>query len=272
MNSPLCLSWLILLLGGAGWAAAQQVEKPLAERVATLEDKRITESSGIIAGIDQPSVFWTLNDSGGEPCLFAITIAGKTRAKVRLKEAANFDWEAITIGRSQTGSAQIFVGDIGDNFHLRPTIHIYQIPEPALPAEADADKEVETAPPQLWHASYPDGPRNSESLLMHPTSGRLYVISKSDAGHSALYAFPPKLVPEKAMMLEKIADVELPSRVRIGKRPKDASQVSDACFSPSGDRIAIATYSYIYEWEIGSGETVADALGRPARLIEPPLL
>ncbi|MDZ4287579.1 MAG: hypothetical protein U0984_06455 [Prosthecobacter sp.] len=267
--SILCVSGLLL---GTAKLAGQDTLKEEGERVAVLEDKRINESSGIALGLRDPSIFWTLNDSGGEPCIFAVDRQGKTRAKVRIRDAANFDWEDLATGRDAQGNPCVFVGDIGDNFQLRPTVQIYQLDEPVLPPAAEAGKEIESTKPQIWRFSYPDGPRNAESLLVHPITGRLYTISKSEEGHSALYAFPQPLMKDKAMVLEKVIALEFPATVRVGKRPKDACQVTAACFAPDGRRLIIATYSYLHEWQIDDGEPLATALTRPATVIKPVLL
>src|SRR5687768_3024423 len=106
-QSP-CLALLaacLLALGAAPAAEpAPAPAPPLAELVATLQDKRINESSGIAVSRRNPAFFWTINDSGGEPCLFAIDRTGKTRAKVRIPGAANFDWEGLATGPDASGN------------------------------------------------------------------------------------------------------------------------------------------------------------------------
>lgn len=251
-------------------AGAQAAEPPpvTGSRVATLEDKRINESSGLALSARDPKFFWTHNDSGGEPCVFAISRQGRTLAKVRVRNAVNFDWEDIASGTDADGRPVLFVGDIGDNLHARPTVQVYQIPEPPLPK--DPKHEVESEPALIYHAAYPKGRLNAESLLYHPITRRLYILSKDEAGRSALYLFPEKLDTQRMMILEKVVDVFFPPVPRKGKRLQDASETTAACFSPNGTRLAVATYSYIYEWQIGPKETLAEALQKPGRMITPP--
>ncbi len=242
------------------------------ERVAILADKRIKESSGLALGSRDPSVFWTVNDSGGEPCVFAIDRSGQTRAKVRLREAANFDWEDIASGKDSQGKPALFIGDIGDNFQIRPTIQVYQIPEPAITAANQPVAETESAAPQLWRAHYPDGKHNAESLLVHPLTGRLYILTKSEDGQSALYAFPQPLQSKVSMTLEKITDLSFPTLRRAGKRPHDNCMTTGACFAPDGSRLIVATYSSLYEWELPPNQPLAGLLTQPPRRIEPELV
>lgn len=270
---------LVLLLAVLSASRVQSSEpwpeKPVPSKstqVAILEDKRINESSGLALGIRDPSVFWTMNDSGGEPCVFAIDRSGKTRAKVRVRDAANFDWEDIASGKDEAGTPTLFIGDIGDNFFIRSTIQVYQIPEPAVRAPGQSVEETETAEPVIWRANYPDGHQNAESLLVHPQTRRLYVLTKSDDGKCALYAFPQPLQPKVSMTLEKVVDLTFPQLIRAGKRPHDNCMTTAACFSPDGTRMVAATYSSLYEWQLPRGKPLSEALSQPPIRIEPDML
>lgn len=269
----------VLLLAGLPASRAQSAEpwpqKPVLSRstqVAILDDKRIKESSGLALGIRDPSVFWTMNDSGGEPCVFAIDRTGKTRAKVRVRDAANFDWEDIASSKAEDGTPTLFIGDIGDNFFIRSTIQVYQIPEPAIRAPGQPVEETETATPQIWRANYPDGHQNAESLLVHPQTHRLYILTKSDDGKCALYAFPQPLQPKVSMTLEKVVDLTFPQLIRAGKRPHDNCMTTSACFSPDGTRMVVSTYSSLYEWQLPKNKPLSEALAQPPIRIEPELL
>lgn len=263
----------------AACAIAQEApawpEQPVpstSERVAILADKRLNESSGLACGSRDPSIFWTLNDSGGEPCVFAIDRSGKTRAKVRVRDAANFDWEDLAIGKDDKGAPALFIGDIGDNFQVRPTLQVYQIPEPAISAPDQPVGETASAVPQIWRANYPDGNHNAESLLVQPQTNRLYILTKSEDGRSALYAFPQPLQSGMSMPLEKITNLTFPTLIRAGKRPHDNCMTTAAGFSPDGSRLIVATYSSLYEWKLPPGKPLAEALQQAPVRIEPELL
>ncbi|MCB1278525.1 hypothetical protein [Prosthecobacter sp.] len=268
---------LVLTVVSAVWgqSAVAWPEKPVpsvSERVAILDDKRINESSGLALGSRDRSIFWTMNDSGGEPCVFAIDRSGKTRAKVRVRDAANFDWEGLAMGKDEKGAPALFIGDIGDNLLLRPSVQVYQIPEPEINVPGKTVAETETAAPQLWRANYPDGRHNAESLLVHPRTNRLYILTKSEEGKSALYAFPQPLKPKESMVLEKIVDIQFPELIRAGKRPHDNCMASGASFAPDGSRMVVCTYSSLYEWILPEGKPLAVALKQPPVRIEPELL
>ncbi len=257
----------LLTLTGVLWLAAIAAAD---EPVAILADRRINEASGLVRSLRHPEVFWTHNDSGGEPCLFAIDRQGRTRAKVRLPGAANFDWEDLAAWKDAEGRAWLLVGDIGDNFRLRPSIQVYQIPEPDLPA--DPGHEVESARPRLWRAAYPDGRHDAESLAIDPREGRLHVVTKREDGRSAVYAFPVALEEGRALTLEKIAELRFPLLEHTGKRPRDAAMATAACFAPDGRRFLVATYTHFYEWRISEGEPLVAVLQRAPESFRPPLL
>lgn len=277
MNAVILQLGFVFAVSTAAWgqSASAWPEKPVSstsERVAILEDKRIKESSGLCIGGRVSSIFWTVNDSGGEPCVFAIDRSGKTRAKVRVRDAANFDWEDLTLGRDDQGAPALFIGDIGDNFQMRPTIQVYQITEPAIAAEDKPVAETESPVSHLWRANYPDGRHNAESLLFHPQTNRLYILTKSEDGKSALYAFPQPLLENASMTLEKITDISFPTLIRPGKRPHDNCMTTGAGFSPDGTRLVVATYSSLYEWALPQGQPLAEAMKQPPVRIEPELV
>lgn len=251
-------------------ALAQEVSRPQAEQVAVLKDKRINESSGLAASLLVPGVFWTHNDSASDPCLFAIDETGRTRAKVRLPEAVNFDWEDIASARGADGRARLFIADTGDNLHVRPAVTVYEIPEPALPEKAD--KEILSEKPRRWHAKYPDGHHDAEVLLVHPLTRRLFLVTKSPQGHSSVYAFPEQPGEESPMLLEKLTDLEFPPRAHLGKRPHDACMATAGAFSSDATRLAIGTYSFIHEWTMKPADSLKQLSPRQARIIELPVL
>jgi hypothetical protein len=260
----LCLSlWVLSSVGNA-------VEPTQAKLVALLKDKRIDESSGLTQSLRDPQIFWTHNDSGSDPCLYAINQSGQTLAKVRLSRAVNFDWEDMASARDPAGQSNLYVADCGDNLLARASLQVYQIPEPELPE--NADKEIFSAEPKVYHASYPDGHHNAETLLVHPQTRRLYIVTKTETARSAVYAFPEKLITDAPMVLEKLCDLDFPPRAHLGKRPLDASQTTSGAFAPDGSRVVIGTYSFIHEWRIQPSDSLKSALARSAQLIEPPFL
>ncbi|MCP2337116.1 hypothetical protein [Actinomadura rupiterrae] len=190
-------------------------------RVAfTINDERITESSGLAASTAHPGVVYTHNDSGGTPQIFAVGPDGRVQAVLTLAGARNRDWEAIAMGRDDRGRPAIFVADIGDNLGgAWPYVTVYRITEPSV-------LRSETVEPAAFRFKYEDGPRNAEALMIDPRTNRLYVASKLFSG--ALYEAPGKLSTSGFNKLRKIGDA-----------PPIAT---DGAFAPDGDSFVIRTY------------------------------
>ncbi|MYQ99959.1 PD40 domain-containing protein [Streptomyces sp. SID6139] len=196
----------------------------------TITDPRITESSGLAASRLHPGIYWTHNDSGDGPYIYAVDGAtGKTVARVTLRGiGAPRDVEAISIGPHN----EIYVGDIGDNFDGRwPYVWIYRLPEPKVLKD-------QTITATQYVVKYANGPRNAESLLVHPRTGRVYIIDKKeDGGH--LYEGPATLSTSGANIFKPIAPIDL--------------WATDATFSPDGDHLAVRGYlgGIYYSWNDG---------------------
>src|SRR5688572_27195640 len=81
-------------------------------RVGVLEQPALSESSGLAASRRYPEVFWTHNDTGGEPSfLFAINRRGEHLGGFEVKGARPIDWEAI----SADDAGNLYFADTGTN-------------------------------------------------------------------------------------------------------------------------------------------------------------
>src|SRR5687767_4556689 len=79
-------------------------------RAGKIEPKAISESSGLVASRRHDGVFWTVNDSGNAPVLYAITREGKAIAEFPV-DAKNVDWEDLAID----DAGHLYVADVGNN-------------------------------------------------------------------------------------------------------------------------------------------------------------
>ena len=87
---------------------------------ATKLASTIKETSGLIF---YNNLFWTINDSGGKPIIYAFNGEnGKIIKKIKILFADNFDWESIT-----QDSSYIYIGDFGNNSGTRKLYTIYKI-------------------------------------------------------------------------------------------------------------------------------------------------
>ncbi|MFI9806500.1 WD40 repeat domain-containing protein [Streptomyces sp. NPDC052301] len=196
----------------------------------TIKDPRITESSGLAASHQHPGIYWTHNDSGDGPRIYAVdSRTGKTVATVTLRGIGSpRDVEAISIGPHN----EIYVGDIGDNYGGRwPYVWIYRLPEPKVLKD-------QTVTAKQYVVKYTNGPRDAESLLVHPETGRVYIIDKQeDGGH--LYEGPATLSTSGTNMFRPVAPVDL--------------WATDAALSPDGRQLVVRGYfgGIYYDWNGG---------------------
>ncbi|WP_328658053.1 WD40 repeat domain-containing protein [Streptomyces sp. NBC_00334] len=232
MRRPFALLASALLVGAFAVpaAAADGGDGPAGSDGFTIKDPRITESSGLAASRLHPGVYWTHNDQDTGPYLYAVDgSTGETVARVALSGVGTpRDVEAIAIGPDN----RIFVADIGDNLGgTWPHVWIYELPEP----KALKDQTVEAT---QYVVKYADGARDAESMVVHPKTGRVYIIDKNeDGGH--LYEGPAKLSPSGTNVFRRTVPVDL--------------WATDAAFSPDGEQLAVRGYlgGIWYDWNGG---------------------
>ncbi|KOV66269.1 hypothetical protein [Streptomyces sp. MMG1121] len=219
-----------LLTGACALPASAADGAGAGDQGFTFKDPRITESSGLAASRRHPGIYWTHNDSGDGPYIYAVdSRTGKTVARITLRGIGSpRDVEAISMGPDD----QIYVGDIGDNLDgTWPYVWIYKLPEPKVLKD-------QTVTAAQYVVKYANGPRNAESLVVHPKTGRVYIIDKKeDGGH--LYEGPATLSTSGANVFKPIATVDL--------------WATDAAFSPDGRRLAVRGYfgGIYYDWNGG---------------------
>lgn len=209
---------------GAASVPAQDREVEL-----TFTDERIVESSGLVVMPD--GLFVTVNDSGDEGRLFAV--------------AAN-DGGGDTVGVTSWGEAtdveslapwdrdEVLVGDIGDNAGERDTVSVLRVPVQR------SDRSVE---PETFELTYPGGPRDAETLLVHPVTKRVYVASKEIFG-GTLFAAPEQLSSDSVNRLEPVGPV--------------LSIATDGAFFPDGRHLVLRDYGRAVVYAFPSLEPVAE--------------
>jgi hypothetical protein len=187
----------------------------------------LPEASGIAVS-RAPGRLWAHND--GQPLLVSLDTRGSVMARVRLTGVTILDWEALAVGRCPGGSC-VYVADIGDNQARRSRVTVYRLPEPGNQSSASVR--------EAFHATYPDGPRDAETLLVTPEGG-LYVVTKGEGGPVGLYRFPRDLRPGDVHDLERIGQLQ-PEPARGGRRRAPPLRVTDGSVSADGQWVALRT-------------------------------
>jgi hypothetical protein len=228
-----------------------------AARAGLVTNPDIVEASGLAASRRNANVLWVHNDRGDTSRVFAISTTGASLATFVLAGAEASDWEDIAVGPGPiAGASYLYVGDIGDNSANSDTIEVYRVAEPAVTASS---AEVTLSGVDRLEFRYPGGQGdNAETLLVDPTNGDLYVVTKSDTGEARVYRASPPFVPLRRTTMTLVTTLQFGSAPLLG----DAS-ATGGDISPNGELIAIRSYDTAYAWRRPAGTTVEEALATP---------
>ena len=177
----------------------------------TFRDPEIVESSGLVVVDD---LLVTTNDSGDTGRVFAVDpVSGETVGVTTWSEDP-IDVESL----APAGEGSVWVGDIGDNPTERDSILVARVPV----GRGQLDGAEAT-----YSLVYPDGPENAETLLSDPTTGRLYVATKSIFG-GTLYEAPRRLSADEPNQLRELGGV--------------LGVATDGAFFPDGRHLILRDY------------------------------
>jgi hypothetical protein len=198
--------------------------------VGTINSDEISESSGLVNSPCQPDVLWTHNDSGNSAFIFAIQKPAKKLATVRVAEAKNTDWEDLAIRREASGECFLYIGEIGNNARARGEFTVYKVKEPKVVGETNSSKKnpLASEPAQAIKFEYPDMRHDAETLLVHPATGDIYVLSKRLSGGSIspdgrrvvvcdYFAAYEIVLPKNAKNFDEIWQ-QKPQKIDLGQR------------------------------------------------------
>jgi hypothetical protein len=198
---------------------------------------QLPELSGLAASATHPGILYAHNDSGDSARFFALSETAELKAEIDLVSAVATDWEDIAVGpcpSSTTGSC-VYVGDIGDNDLKRTQYTVYRVAEPdSLPSDGSAMQVAYERFPFV----FPDGAHNSETLLVHPATGRIFIVTKVSGAKGAVYELPLPLQPGVVVTTAKLMDVSLPALAGV---------ITGGSFHPCSNRLLLRTYFAVYE-------------------------
>jgi len=210
---------------------------------AKADNKRLPETSGIVASRKYPGVLWTHGDSGNDPKLIAIDVHGNVLAEVYISGAPNTDWEDICAD----DQGNLYIGDIGNNHAMFPARYIYCITEP----DPHNPPIEPIAPTKRWRFKYPNKERfDCEALFWADQS--LYVIANLKPMEAIVYRLSE--IRDGQMELVPVAEPHLPF-------PNGAD------VSPDGKQLVISSYGAInvFDIEVANDKGLVLTHGRSIR-------
>ncbi|QHS62554.1 hypothetical protein [Chitinophaga agri] len=228
-------------------AALNEAEKP--QVLGIVQSPAIAEASGLAASKTLPGHFWTHNDSGNKPEVYLLDNKGQLISTIQLEGTKNRDWEDIAEGAGPIPHKQyVYVGDIGNNIRLDLHTHIYRF---AVPAQLPGSKVAMR--PEVLNLTFPDGPRDAETLMVDPLGGFLYVLSKREKA-VGIYKTPLNFKDGQNVTWQKVGTVPY-------------TWITAGDISQDGRHIVIKDKSRVYYWTRQSGESVEAAMARPATVL-----
>lgn len=223
-----------------------------------LANQEVDEASGLVASRRNPGILWTHNDSGNSNRVYAVGRDGSDLGTFILSGATNVDWEDIAIGRGpDPGVEYLYVGDIGDNLNIRPTVRVYRVSEPAVMFGVPSGMATLGAVLTLTLA-YPDGPRDAETLMVD-VNGDLYIVSKRVTAHGRVYRAAYPQATSGVIEMEYVG--EIPWGAVNG-----AGGATGGDIAPDGSAIVVRRGSQYSPaatlWRREPGESIAQAIAR----------
>jgi hypothetical protein len=236
-------------------AAASQYGHP--QKLTTLANPAIRESSGLAASHRHSGVLWTHNDSGDEPRLYAFDLQGRDLGSCLLDGVVAFDWEDLA-SFIHAGRPYLLVADVGNNGHAAAVHMLHLVAEPDIRPAGDV-RGRHVAVDQTIHFSYGDEPRNCEAVAVDPTDRTILLVTKELLGPAGVYAFPwPQSQTERALVARRIGTLSI-----LGVTSLDVSS--------DGRRAIALTYLHAYEYRRGDNETWTQAFAKtPRQILMPP--
>jgi hypothetical protein len=248
----------VLLVSGCSPA-----EEPASTVVGRLQNAKIDEASGLARSQRYPDVFWVANDDGPS-VLYAIDGTGKDLGRVTIRDASNRDWEDLA-SFTLDGVPYLVAADIGDNEGQRKDVRLYVIEEP----EAGDDK---VKPEWRIEFTYPEGPRDAESIAVDVENERVLVLTKRDVP-ALLYSLPLQPGTKKRIDAERlgvVASLPQPSRsdLEFAKRANSWHwQPTSMDISDDGTQAVVLTYGGVFLYPRSPGQGWLEALQEPPLVV-----
>lgn len=179
-------TFLAALVNAGNLQSTAEFDENAVVQTGVVQDRRLTEISGIGQSHKYPELFWVHNDSGHPPELFLISSAGQTVARVQLVGASNIDWEDLCVFEAW-GKSYVCVADVGDNNGTRTGYQLYLFEEPDFQLDTSSQNIVEIKIEEFKRLDfeYDDGSGNCEAIAFESHQQAIFLCKKrSDRSRS----------------------------------------------------------------------------------------
>jgi hypothetical protein len=215
----------LLMIEPAAAKKDKKADKIPPGTVAQITDERIKESSGLALSAKHDDLVYTINDRGTTPLIYAVTLSsGEVVGTADISGLKVEDTESIAVDAKGT----MWLGDLGDNDHVRQNVAIFSFPEPG-----PGDKTVSKA--KRFPVKFPGGPVDVEGMLVHPTTSRIHLVSKIRDGSGTVFELP-ELKPGTAVTA---TDLQVQAPVAV----------TDATYPHGGDKALLRTNDDLWVYD-----------------------
>lgn len=217
-----------------------------------LSCREINESSGVAASLVRDSVFWTHNDSGDRPRLFAFEADGQHVGVWSLPLKKARDWEDMA-SATIDGQPMLIVADTGDNKRRYDHYQLHFLKE-TFPPAGEKLELIRTV-----RFRYEDGSRDCESVAFDTSRNEILLITKTWEPRCELHmiAWPIEQESDAVITAKKIADLTIAGATGLD-------------IAPDGKLAAVTTYGNVYMFPREPAENWAQAFARAGRAVVVP--
>ena len=246
-----------LVLVGVGSAsaaptpAAGAAKAVSGKKVCKVQDPRLDELSGLVATKDG---FITVDDSAtvtSHKRVFFLDNGCKVVKQVKYTGNGPRDTEDMAL--SPDGKT-LWVGDIGDNDRIRPTIGLWKM-------AVSGAKE-----PVLYRLSYPvgDGPFDAEGLMINGDGTPIVVTKEPNKVSLFVPTGPLKADTTAGVPMKRAGELKLPSTTTENPfGPLGRMVATGAAVSADRSKVVIRTLADAFEWPVSNGDLLAAVKGTP---------
>lgn len=244
-----------------------------AAATGNLQDRQLSEVSGLSASAKQPGLLFAINDSGNQPALYAINQTGQLLEQWRIN-SVNRDWEDMT-RLTLAGKDYLVIGDTGDNLLVHKVYSLLFFAEPAIPARTQS-----LDPAFVLQFRYEDGPRNVEAFAAFGNA--IYLLSKEPVSLASqspngvyrleLPANLEQLTHDSPLTATRIGSMPvriggLESRLAAALAGVDLSHPTALAFDANGNTAYVLTYREVLRIRRNTEQNWAEAFSQPAERV-----
>lgn len=208
-------------------------------KVGTIEHFALTESSGLTTTRTQPGVYWSHNDAGNFPFLFALDRTGRHLGAYEIQGANLIDLEAI----APDYRGNLYLADTGLDGLARSHSVIHRVPEPDA-SERTGRAIVERS----WFFRFPEGPRQDVEAM--------FILDRS------FYLITKPVVNNAVSMYRLSFDAPEVSVLQFVTSIPVRAAVADATISDDTQRLALITGAGVEIIFIGGNAATAGSAYR----------